>query len=188
MSLITVAQISNGQPLDATPVNQNFSTLVADYNGNVTDANVSSTAGIQGTKLLDGSYSRVLGYAQVTGNSTYTSTTAVQLTGLTLTVTVPPQIGNHLLYLEAFLPSFGNSATAFNDLSVWDGVVGTGTQVARTETYDSTATGNISIAAKIYLSGVSGSKTYNVGISSSSGTVTVNASATAPAFLVATIV
>lgn len=51
MSLITLSPISNGDSLDATTVNQNFTTIANAVNGNLDDSNVKSAAAIQGSKI-----------------------------------------------------------------------------------------------------------------------------------------
>jgi len=51
MSLITLSPISNGDALDATPVNQNFTTVATAINGQLDDSNVKSGANIATSKL-----------------------------------------------------------------------------------------------------------------------------------------
>lgn len=55
MTLITVSQIQDGVTgVNAASVNGPVNTIVNDYNGNVTDANISSSAAIAPTKIAGG--------------------------------------------------------------------------------------------------------------------------------------
>ena len=55
MTLITQTLISDGTTIDASDVNTPISTIYNDYNGNITNANISATAAIAGTKIADAS-------------------------------------------------------------------------------------------------------------------------------------
>src|SRR5207245_4076341 len=68
-----------------------------------------------------------LGYAQITANITTTSTTVVQATGLTVTVTIPS--GGRRVRITGLASNVGSSGTV--QMSIWDGTVGTGTSLAQ---------------------------------------------------------
>ena len=71
MSLIAIPNIyTPGQKLAAASLNQNFSTIYNDYNGNITNANLSASAGIILSKLQLNPGSSALNY-QTTGNDAW---------------------------------------------------------------------------------------------------------------------
>lgn len=121
-----------------------------------------------------------LGYVQITGNITTTSTSQVQATGLTATVTIPS--GNRRIKITVYTVAFANATTANGcSLSLWDGTVGSGTQIQSLNQVPSTNTFACMIAS---VTPAAGSKTYNVGFASvSSGTTTISAGSTSPAFI-----
>lgn len=51
MGLISVSSINNGDALDATVVTNNTSTIVNEFNGNIDNNNIKSSAGIATSKL-----------------------------------------------------------------------------------------------------------------------------------------
>jgi hypothetical protein len=112
------------------------------------------------------------------------SATAVQVTGLTATVTIPA--GGRAIEIEAYCGSVSSDSGGSNTLvSIWDGVVGSGTLLTE---YNVGGSGvaildNAGVYAKAVVTPSAGSKTYNVGIKTSSGTVTMNNAATRPGFL-----
>ncbi len=52
MGLITQTQINNGDNLDATVVNNDFTSLFNEFNGNIDNNNIKPTANIDGSKIL----------------------------------------------------------------------------------------------------------------------------------------
>lgn len=125
-----------------------------------------------------------LGFAQITGNLTTTSTTAVQVTGLTATVTVPA--GGRKVKITAYCGELQNNTVPDGYMwSIWQGTVGSGTQLAQS-TYGVSATVTIGVPglAMAVVTPSAGSVTYNVGFNSfGGGTTTLDASATQPAFI-----
>lgn len=123
-----------------------------------------------------------LGYTQITSTFTTASASYVQVTGLTTTVTIPA--GGRKIKITAYCPNMQNTnAGTGNLLSIWDGTVGSGTQLSFFETDITTATfqtGSIVIAI---VTPAAGSKTYNVGTKTTAGTLSVNAAAIGPAFI-----
>lgn len=128
-----------------------------------------------------------LGYAQITANFSTASTTVVQVTGLTTTVTIPA--GGRKVKITAFTAALYNSTAAnATQMTIWDGVVGSGTQLSRTTGIEggSSSSGGIAVAI---VTPAAGSKTYNVGlIAVTSGTATVEAAATYPAFILVEVI
>lgn len=135
---------------------------------------------VDATKLSAGAIS--LGYTQITSNFVTTSTTTTALTGLSASVTVPS--GGRRVEIEVYLPSLASTTQSGQNLSIWDGTVGSGTQLQLAPHFQDTAGTSNFHFCKWSGTPSSGAKTYNVGISTSSGTLTVAASATAPAFIV----
>lgn len=123
-----------------------------------------------------------LGYAQVTTNVTTTSSTFVQATGLTSTVTVPS--GGRRVKITVYCDAIVSSSSGNAYLSIWDGAVGTGTQIQQWESFITTPNGNPSgVHCVAVVTPSAGSKTYNVGIRVSAGTLSLFAGATFPAFI-----
>lgn len=122
-----------------------------------------------------------LGYTQITGNVTSTSTTVAQVAGLTSTVTIPA--GGRRVKVTCYVWAMTSTGTFSHQLSIWDGTVGSGTMLTK---YDIAAlstqdTGICMIA--VPPAPAAGSKTYNIGWLVSGGTGTLNAATTAPAFI-----
>ena len=127
-----------------------------------------------------------LGYTQITANFSTTSTTAVQITGLTSTVTVPA--GGRRVKITVYCRDVYNSGTtpmgAF--LSIWDGTVGSGTQLQEYSMAQNTTSGLASVGIMMaVVTPSAGSKTYNVGMrtQTAGGTSNLESGATYPAFI-----
>lgn len=120
-----------------------------------------------------------LGYVQITTNFTTTSASAVQVTSLTLTVTIPA--GGRRIKVSAYTGSLASSSSGVPVLSLWNGIVGSGTQIQQCNGIASDGAGKY-----IVWSGTpgAGSVTYNLGLSTSAGTGTLTGSSTIPAFLI----
>ena len=119
-----------------------------------------------------------LGYAQTTSTFTLSSseTTPTQVTGLTATVTIPAGVTK--VRITGYTAALTGSGVCL--LSIWDGVVNSGTQV---EQFNQSASNNGAIVIAL-LSPSAGSRTYNIGVSNSGSNVTiVGAGATQPAFI-----
>lgn len=121
-----------------------------------------------------------LGYAQITSSATTTSATAAQVSTLTAAVTIPA--GGRGVKITAFAQSLTNTGSNFVGLSIWDGTVGSGTQLAESGGSITSATGIPGIAIA-FVTPSAGAKTYNVGLRTSGGTATLAAGATYPAFI-----
>ena len=130
----------------------------------------------------------LIGYRQITGNFTTASASEVQITGLTCPVIVPANRRIKITVYSYFLgiASGTNSVTA----SIWDGTVGSGTNlqqgaVTASGAGQTVAPGNV---VAIPPSPAAGLKTYNAGLKSSTGTATFGAAATAPGFIAVELV
>lgn len=126
-----------------------------------------------------------LGYTATTSNFVTSSATPVQITGLTSTVTIPA--GSRSIEISAMVGNISVDAGLTTPMiSIWDGVVGSGTQIgqARGATLP-TATYLCGIFCSVVVTPAAGSKTYNVGLSSSAANqITGNAAAIAPNTLI----
>lgn len=124
---------------------------------------------------------KVLGYRRIVTNFTTTATTDTQVTGLSVPVIVPT---GRKIKVSVFSPGLFN-ATAANKaaISIWDGVVAVGTELA----YGYGIQGGSSASsgqASATVTPTTTSKTYNVGLVSSGATVaTVEAAAVGPAYI-----
>lgn len=125
-----------------------------------------------------------LGYAQTTSNFSTANTSATQITGLTTTVTIPS--GSRKIKITAFASDvYSATAAAFVTMTIWDGTVGSGTQLARTQMIASAASNTLGAIVIAVVTPSAGSKTYNIGLATSSGSDAANmeAAATYPAFI-----
>ena len=145
-----------------------------------------ATNAVDATKLATSAIK--LGYAQITANFATSSTTYVQVTGLTAAVTIPA--GGRMIEIEAYATSLG-SGTAANGgvLSIWDGTVGSGTQLGQANSVPTSGVLNAFCIAKAYVTPSAGAKTYNIGLlASPGGTVTLINSATSPAYIIVKVI
>lgn len=122
-----------------------------------------------------------LGYAQITSNSTTTSTTAATPSvPIGVTVTVPT--GYTKVKITVYTVLLQNSATTNSVITLWRGTVGSGTQVQQWDGNQATfqeGANLISIDTP-----TAGSVTYNVGLNTvSTGTATITAASNYPAFI-----
>jgi hypothetical protein len=125
-----------------------------------------------------------LGYAQITSNSsTTTSATYVGVAGLSATVTIPS--GGRRVKITAWTRALSNGTDAANSLmSIWDGTVGSGTQLTEAVATAGGAGGLSPVTCIAVVTPAAGSKTYNVGIGSDgTHTVGLTAASFAPAFI-----
>lgn len=105
-----------------------------------------------------------LGNATIATNFTTTSTTPVQVTGLTTTVTIPS--GSRKIRVEASTGNLFNTGSGqLNVIQIWDGTVGSGTKIAEATTYSAASSTGAPVTLRSRPLTVSaGSKTYNVAI------------------------
>lgn len=114
-----------------------------------------------------------LGYAQITSNFTTTSTTFVDVTGLTTTVTVPA--GGRRVQIEIQATGINNSATG-----IWNiALVEDGTVIQQWYLNEPTATANNTpLSVQFSKVPTAGSHTYKVQVATTAGTVSISAGTT----------
>lgn len=128
----------------------------------------------------------LLGRAARTGTFVTSSGTPVQVTGLSVTVTVPA--GGRIVKVMAFADSMYASASSFMTMHIYDGDPSTGTRIASCTNQSTAANQQMVAFAQAYVTPAAGSKTYNVAFSTSAGTGTLNASSNQPAFIAVELV
>jgi len=127
---------------------------------------------------------RLLGYRQITAAVTgITSTTGAQVTGLSVPVIVPT--GRKIKITVFTRGGYITTAVAQWKLQIWDGTVGSGTQLADGELTPANISQPDCINVVAITTPTSSSKTYNVGLATSIGADAANldASSTAPNFI-----
>jgi hypothetical protein len=125
-----------------------------------------------------------LGYAQITSTFTTSSTSPVQVTGLTATVTIPA--GGRKIKITAWCVNLSTATGAAQiNMSIWDGTVGSGTQLSLSAQRTGAINNYSNAIAIAVVSPSAGSKTYNVGLATgnASDAASLNAAATYPAFI-----
>ena len=131
-----------------------------------------------------------LGYAQIT--STFTgagNTNPQQVTGLTATVTIPA--GSRRIKITAYSEAvYSSTGAAIISVSIWDGVVNSGTQLTRQVVSTPSSTTAMNCTAIWSGTPAAGSKTYNVGVATSNASNVANmeAAATYPAFILVEVI
>jgi len=129
-----------------------------------------------------------LGSITKTSNFTTTSGTDVQVTGVTLSVTIPG--GGRKVKLTAHVgEALDTGANGGVGISIWDGTVGSGTLLCTSRFFESSrpASALMSLTTMAVVSPAAGAKTYNMAAREVGGvgTATLNASATQPILLLA---
>lgn len=184
--LITGYTTSNTGTVYGIPITTGVINSAGTINGaSLVAASVGSTAlatnAVQGNQLATSAIT--LGYAQITTLATNSSTTAALVTGLTATVTIPSGSRKIKITVTSSYISNGNAGQA-TYLSIWDGTVGSGTQLAEGQMTSPTGGYGYSLNVFAVVTPAAGSKTYNVGMrNSGSGTNNLGASTTSPAFI-----
>ena len=149
----------------------------------LTSATVTSTQiatnGVSAANLATSAIT--LGYAQTTTNFTTASATAVQVTGLTLTVTIPA--GGRRIRITGFGRDANCTVQAYITFSIWDGTVSSGTQLATTQCFINALNSTQPLMVSAIVTPSAGSKTYNVGMSTTAGTGTLDQGPLYPAYI-----
>lgn len=129
-----------------------------------------------------------LGYVQITADVSTASTSYVQATGLTLTVTIPA--GSRRVRISAKCGSAYNATGGDGvGLSIWSGTVGSGTQLDASEGVSATANYTLNLTPCAIQSPSAGSITYNVGIKAiTGGTAHTNSQSTVPSYLLVEVI
>lgn len=184
-----MSQLSSPTP-DATTLTKGKVQLAGNLGGTAASPTVigAQTNAISAAALATTAIT--IGFASVTASQTgITAASATQVTGLTATVTIPA--GSRRIEIEACLPQVqitaGAAASTF--ISLWDGTVGSGTQL---QEYAFTSAGNTylgGLTVKAYPTPAAGSKTYNVGVRvNNSATSSLTMSAQVPGILIVKVI
>lgn len=124
----------------------------------------------------------LIGYRQTTTNFSTVSVTAVQITGLSCPVIVPT--GRKVKVTVAAGSAYNGAANNAAIVTVWDGTVGTGTQLGLAAGTSTTAATNQNVTAIAVATPTTSSKTYNAGFACTGGnTANTNATPTQPVFI-----
>lgn len=151
---------------------------------------VSSTAlaqnAVQANQLATNAIT--LGYAQMTSAFTTTSTTPVQVTSLTISVTVPA--GGRRVKISVFSRAVSNNTNgSYVQTGIWDGAVVSGTRIGGSSSQMTSANADTPGVCFAVQSPSAGAKTYNVSLNTAiSGTASMSAIATEPAFVIAELI
>lgn len=113
-------------------------------------------------------------------NVATSSTSAVQISGLSNTITVE---SGKKVRIRFFGPSVVNTTKASVYISIWNGTVGSGTQLQESRHVLETSTSAMPAICEAFVTGLSGSQTFNAAIRVSGGTGTVAGASTAPMIL-----
>lgn len=127
-----------------------------------------------------------LGYAQTTANFSTSSNTAVQVTGVSVNVTIPA--GGRRVRVTGYCNSpyvSSGSVPAWVVISIWDGPVGTGTDLCDAFVPFSSLNANNTLSPAVaIITPPAGAKTYNLGMKVQSGnTGLIGASASNPVWI-----
>lgn len=181
---ITGFTTSNTGTIYGIPVTTGVINTANTVNGaSLVAASVGSTAlatnAVQANQIATSAIT--LGYAQITANFT-TAGTNVQVTGLTTTVTIPA--GGRRIKITGWATNIQDNTAVTNvTISIWDGVVGSGTLLAFNLVTIPGTSYSASAAVFAVITPSPGSKTYNIGLTAGGGTAQITASATSPAFI-----
>lgn len=161
----SISSINQGSPQATAPVASNVIYSVSDSLGNIIYPNTP--------------YPKLIGYRQTTNNFTTTSTTAVQITGLSLPILAG---GTRLKVVATASDMFSNGGAAYVAMTLWNGTVGSGTQIGRAQMNPSSS-GQSPVSCFAYLMPAAGLVTFNVGLQTSNASFSgeIEASSTYPA-------
>lgn len=175
-------QLSSPTP-DATTLSKGKIQLTGNLGGTAASPTVTGaqTNAISAAALATNAIT--LGYVQITATTTVSSGSSSQVTGLTVTVTIP--VGGRRVRITGYVPYWTNSAAGTLGMSIWDGTVGTGTQLTAAEqSFGGTSGFSAQCIVSAVVTPAAGSKTYNIGaLMTSATTITAQASTTAPAYI-----
>lgn len=117
------------------------------------------------------------------GNSGLNSTSPLIVPGMTVTVTIPA--GGRMIEVYALLPNYSvvGSGGAQVGISIWDGNVGTGTQLQEATSTWNTNGNQGSQYVSVLVTPSAGSKTYNIGYRVNTNSITTNFSSTVPGYI-----
>lgn len=124
---------------------------------------------------------RVLGFRKATASQGTASTPKIQATSLSCPVIIPT---GRNIKVTAYEPQITSDSGALNAyLSIWDGVVASGTQYQETTVTISASAFALALQAEAQITLTAGLHTINAGIRVSASSASYIASSTAPAFI-----
>lgn len=126
---------------------------------------------------LPSNLTKYVRYVPICANFVTSATSQTQVSGLSSTITIPT--GSPAVRISVFGYAITNSGANFNFLGIWDGTVGSGTQISQEQNYNNYS--GMIASAVVYPS--SGSHTYNAGLHCNAGTVTYQAATLDPGYL-----
>ena len=124
---------------------------------------------------------KILGYRQTLVTFTTVSTTATQVTGLSCPVIVPS--GRKVTVKVYGSNVYNTSAASDNSVTIWNGVVASGTQLQKGMHTTSSNNYRGQPGADVTYTPSAGSNTFNAGFHVSGATGTIESSATAPGYI-----
>lgn len=205
MGTISVSLPSDGTTADVSDYNTPITTIVNSINGNLDNSNIASGAAISTSKLADdagitsakiatngvgasnlATNAIKLGKTSITSSINTASTTVVQATGLTQTVTIPA--GGRSVKITVVLPYIQSSTATNVQVEIWSGTVGSGTRLQQAAASINANNAVVPVTTMAEDTPSAGSVTYNVGYYGNSGTTTIGAGATSPAFILVELI
>jgi hypothetical protein len=161
-----ITSINTGQIGAVAPVVSGRTLMVSDTNGQL---------------IYPKSNQRNVGYAQIASNAATASSTAVQVPGLSTAVLVPA--GGRSYKLTAWCAQLSGNTAANLSLVIYDGVVGSGTQLSLSQNIIPASNTALSAVASAIITPSAGLHTFNVGTYTSAGTLTMAAGTAWPAYI-----
>ena len=126
-------------------------------------------------------FSKIIGYAQIMSNFTTSSATDTQVLGLTCPVVVPTGAKVKVTFFASNLANA--TTTTIATATVYNGTPGSGTKLDEILTPMVSGIGNAGNSVYIVYTPASGANTFNAGMRTTGGTVTVAGATTAPSYL-----
>jgi len=197
VATLTTSRSTSASTDNGTPPTYGYAiavVTVANGASSITNANITDSRTRTGAKTLDTSTASnnlvtapmlstsaiKLGYAQITADITTSATSATLATGLSTTVTIPA--GGRSVKVTGYLPTAYNNGANQVRVTLWDGTVGSGTQIGAA--FNGNAAGQaVPFTIMAIVTPSAGSKTYSVGYHGSGGNTTIQCASTGPAFI-----
>lgn len=169
-------------------VDSNTSGITGTLKTQFTTAKIITFPDVSGTVITTANLqSNVLGFASRTTDFTTSSTSYTAITSLSTSITVPS--GGRGVKVTVYGSTVFVTALGAAFVSLWNGTVGSGTQLQAYQLNYSDSTAAAYGCCLVYYGVLAaGSYTLAAGIKTSAGNVTMEGSATAPAFILAELI